>query len=145
MNNSIFHDVHINADVSSVFEAISEPKHLNNWWTNKCSGIAEKGSKYNLYFSEEFDWFGEVTECIPDKSFAITMTKSDVDWDFTTFGFEIEAIDEKMTRLRFYHKDWKETNHHYRRTNYCWALLLFNLKEYLEYGDVVPFDSRSGY
>ena len=145
MSNIILHDVHINADVSSVFDAISEPKHLNNWWTKKCSGIAEKGSKYNFYFSEEFNWYGEVTECIADKSLSITMTSSDADWDYTTFGFEIEAIDEKVTRLRFHHKDWKETNHHFRRTSYCWALLLFNLKEYLEDGSIVPFEARSGY
>ncbi len=145
MPHTILHDVHINADISSVFEAISEPKHLNNWWTNKCSGIAQKGSKYNLYFTDEFDWYGEVTHCVIDKAFAITLTRSDVDWDYTTFGFEIESVDNDVTRLKFYHKDWKETNHQYRRTSYFWALLLYNLKEYLEDGSVVPFEARSGY
>jgi uncharacterized protein YndB with AHSA1/START domain len=143
MPHTILHDVHIRADISSVFDSITEPKHLNNWWTKKCSGVAEKGSKYNLYFTEEFDWYGEVTNCVPDKSFAITMTKSDADWDYTTFGFEIESIDESITRLRFYHKDWKDTNHHYRRTSYCWALLLNNLREYLEVGTIIPFENRS--
>lgn len=145
MPNIILHDVHINADVSSVFDAISEPKHLNNWWTKKCSGTAQKGAKYNFYFSEDFDWYGEVTECVADQSLSITMTKSDADWDYTTFGFEIEAIDESVTRVKFYHKDWKEANHHFRRTSYCWALLLNSLREYLEVGTVVPFESRSGY
>ena len=92
MPHTIFHDVHIRADVSSVFDSISQPKHINNWWTKKCSGVATKGSKYNLYFTDVYDWYGEVTDCIPDKSFAITMTKSDADWDFTTFGFEVESI-----------------------------------------------------
>ena len=56
MPHTILHDVNIRADVTSVFESISEPKHLNNWWTKKCSGVAQKGSKYNLYFTDEFDW-----------------------------------------------------------------------------------------
>ena len=143
MSYSILHDVHIRADVSSVFEALTEPKHLNNWWTQKCSGTAEKGSKYNFYFSDEYDWYGDVTVCEADHSFAIKMTKADADWEGTTFGFDIKPVDERVTLLSFYHDDWEDTNHHYRRTNYCWALLLKSLRNYLEKGTIIPFGERS--
>jgi len=145
MSSIILHDVHINADISSVFESITEPKHLNNWWTNKCSGTATKGSKYNLHFSPEFDWYAEATDCLIDKSFALTMIKSDEDWNFTTFGFEISAHDNDITRLSFFHRDWKSNNHQFRRTSYCWAILLQNLKHYLEDGIIIPYEARSPY
>lgn len=143
MSNVIYHDVDIVADLSSIYDAVTEPKHLNNWWTYKCSGVPFKGAKYNLHFSEAYDWYGEVTQCESDRSFAITMVKSDDQWDYTTFGFEISAVDESISRVSFYHKDWRETGHPYRKTSYSWALLLQGLKQYLEEGTIIPFEERA--
>jgi len=145
MSSNILHDVLINADISSVFEAMTEPKHLNNWWTNKCSGTAAKGAKYNLHFSPDFDWYAEVTDCTIDESFALTMIKSNQNWNFTTFGFELTAHDNDITRLSFFHRDWKSANHEFREASYYWAILLYNLKQYLEKGVIIPSAERNNY
>ncbi|MEE9437866.1 MAG: SRPBCC domain-containing protein [Saprospiraceae bacterium] len=142
MSNTILHDVIITADMSSIFEAISEPKHLNNWWTQKCTGIARINSKYNLHFNESYDWYGTVTVCIIDKSFSISMTDATTKWMGTTFGFNIEPIDSEKTRLKFFHKDWKEIDEDFRHTSYCWAILLSHLKDYLEQSIILPFEKR---
>ena len=86
----IYHDLPINASAAKTFESISDPEHLKNWWPLRCNGKPEKGSVYNFYFAPEYDWFAEVVVCRPDSAFHLKMTKSDPDWDSTSFGFDIE-------------------------------------------------------
>lgn len=138
----IYHDVTISASISEVFEAVSAPKHLINWWPLKCKGTPEIGQKYNFYFTPEFDWYGEVTECIHNKAFHVKMGNSDSDWAPTSFGFDIEESDGQ-TLLKFWHVGWPFCNEHFRRSSFCWAILLTGLKNYIEKGAIVPFQDRS--
>ena len=142
MSFNIFHDFVINATLQEVFDAISQPKHLNNWWTKKCTGKPELNTEYNLYFTPEYDWNGKVITCQPNQAFHIKMTKSDLDWEPTTFGFNLEQL-ENGVQVRFFHIDWPECNHHFRQSSFCWALLLNGLKNYSEKGIIVPFEERS--
>lgn len=79
MGYSIFHNLIINGTPQEIFNAVSQPKHLNNWWTLKCTGKPEMDAEYNLFFTSEYDWYGKVSKCIKDESFHISMTKSDLD------------------------------------------------------------------
>jgi hypothetical protein len=69
------------------------------------------------------------------------MTDSDEDWDPTSFGFDLEP-QEAGTAVKFWHKGWPTLNHHFRRSSYCWAILLQGLKNYVEKGIIVPFEER---
>ena len=137
----ILHDLSIHASPQKIFEAISQAKHLNNWWTNECEGETVLDATYRLYFTPEYDWKAKVSICEAPIRFELQMTASDADWDPTRFGFEIQ---EKVnsTLVSFYHTNWQSTNHHYRRTSYSWAILLHGLKRYVEKGEVVPFGER---
>ena len=139
---NIYHDLVIKASLQEVFNAISQPKHLNNWWTKNCTGTPLLNSEYNLYFTPEYDWYGKVITCQPNQAFHIKMTKSDAEWDSTTFGFNLEQLNEGV-QVRFFHIDWPECNHHFRQSSFCWALLLNGLKNYSEKGIIVPFEERS--
>lgn len=139
--NSIYHDVFIESSAEKIFDAVSQPRHLNNWWTLKCSGKPELGTVYNLHFGPEYDWYGEVEVCQENTSFHIKMTKSDSDWDPTSFGFDLEPA-EGGTLLKFWHVGWPACNQHFRRSSYCWAILLTGLKNYVEQGTIIPFEER---
>lgn len=141
--HSIYHNLIIKATPSQVFEAVSAPKHLDNWWTLKSSGEPEVKAVYNLNFTDRYDWYCEVSQCELNKSFHLKMTKSDADWNPTTFGFDLEEREGEQTYLRFFHKDWPKENDHYKFSSFCWAMLLKGLKEYLEKGIIVPFDERN--
>lgn len=140
-NYSIHHDLFIKASRKTVFDAVTLPKHLNNWWTNSCSGKPVEGAEYNFYFTPDYDWLGKVVKCHPDQSFHIKMTKSDDDWDPTSFGFDLEELDDGI-QLKFWHARWPACNHHFRRSSFCWAILLNGLKNYIEKGIIVPFEER---
>ncbi|WP_020569509.1 SRPBCC family protein [Neolewinella persica] len=138
----IYHDLVIKADPAAVFAAISEPAHLVNWWPLRCTGQPMLGNEYNFHFTSEYDWFGEVSQLIPKKSFHIKMTRADEDWTPTTFGFNLMPADGG-TQLEFSHLDWPACNAHFRRSSFCWAMLLKGLKDYVEKGIVLPFEERA--
>ena len=64
---AILHDLVINATREKVFEAVSKPEHLVNWWPKSCSGSPVLGSEYNFYFGPEYDWYGKVSQLEPGR------------------------------------------------------------------------------
>lgn len=139
---SIYHDLEIAASTSKVFEAISSPNLLINWWPLKCNGNPETGGEYNFYFTPEYDWIGTVVEYSVNSKFHVKMNKADNDWQPTTFGFNMEEAKGKV-QLSFWHKGWQECNKAYRRSSFCWAILLNGLKNYIEKGVIIPFEERA--
>ena len=140
--HTIYHQLRINAKIEDVFNAVSAPEHLINWWPLKCYGTAQKGAEYNFFFGEPYDWYGLVTECLPNKSFHITMSKSDPDWDGTTFGFDLIEMGDQ-TLVDFSHANWPMSNDHFKKSSFCWALLLNGLKDYVENDVIIPFEDRA--
>ncbi len=142
MNHTIHHDVFIRASKENIFQALSDPKMLSDWWTLKCSGSPRIGAEYNYYFSDEYNWYGMVKGVKLNECLVIQMTRTDEDWDNTVLRFELEPKGSGVN-LRFSHSGWKTINHHYCKTSYSWALLLNALKKYLEDGIVIPFTERA--
>ncbi|WOD43258.1 SRPBCC family protein [Hwangdonia lutea] len=142
MGYSIFHNLQIKASSKDVFDAVSQPEHLNNWWTLKSSGKPELNSEYNLNFTDDYNWFCKVSKVINNASFHLKMTEADKDWEPTTFGFNLEQT-ENGTLVKFSHVNWPENNHHFKHSSFCWAMLLNGLKNYLEKGVIVPFEDRN--
>ena len=142
MKNTIYHDVIIKADRTKIFKAFTDPKELVHWWPLECSGIPAKGETYNFYFSDDYDWYGEVATIKQNEALVIQMVKCEENWLPTQFGFELMERDKDVV-LQFFHRGWLEMNHEYRKTSYCWALLLHGLKRYVENGEILPFQERA--
>jgi len=139
---NIYHDVFIQSNPSKVFDAISEAEHLVNWWPLKCSGNCGIGETYNFFFTKEYDWLAKIKDLKLNEYIEFEMTRSDSDWAATYFRFDLK-IEGNGTMLEFSHCNWPENNHHYRRSSYCWAILLKGLKDYVEQGKIVPFEKRA--
>ena len=142
MGFNIFHNLKIVASTEEVFKAVSQPKHLDNWWTLKSSGAPKLGAEYNLNFTDDYNWYCKVCKVQPDVSIHFKMTQSDNDWDPTTFGFDLKPLNGE-TWVEFSHVNWPEQNQHFKHSSFCWALLLNALKNYLENGIIIPFNKRS--
>ena len=140
-NYAIYHDLVIKAPIDKVFQAITEPADLINWWPLRCSGVPKENEVYNFFFTPEYDWYGKVIKVEPNKSFHIKMTQADADWDPTSFGYDLEQNEEEV-QVQFWHVGWPACNAHYRRSSFCWAILLNGLKNYVEKGIVIPFEER---
>ncbi len=141
-NYSIYHDLCIKGRIDKIFDAITNPEHLINWWPLYCTGTPETGEIYNLNFTDDYDWYGKVIKVEANKSFHIKMTKSDENWNHTSFGFDLENSENGVV-LKFQHTGWLSFNDEYRQSSYCWAILLQGLKNYIENNVIIPFEKRA--
>jgi uncharacterized protein YndB with AHSA1/START domain len=139
----ILHDLTIGVAPAEVFRAISTPAGLDRWWTKRSSGEPRRGQIYELWFSPEHDWRGRVTRCVPNTEFELEVTEADEDWTGTRVGFRL-AESGPGTVVSFYHTGWTAPNSHFRQSSYCWATYLRILKHYLEGGEAVAYEDRSG-
>ena len=137
----ILQDFPIRVSPSRVFEGVSQPKLLDQWWTVRSSGEPTVGATYELDFGPEYQWAAVVTESRPGAAFELRMTHADGDWMNTLVGFEFAAAGSG-TRVRFHHRGWPEVNDHYRTSCHCWALYLRILRRYLEFGETVAYEKR---
>ncbi len=139
---SIHHRLIINAKAEQIFEALTLPKGLNNWWTLEAKGSPILNSTYRFYFGPLYDWQARVIEVTGDKSLTWKMISAMDDWMNTEVGFEIRP-EEEGSLVHFFHTGWRSESEHFGITNYCWAQLLRGLKDYVETGKIVPFESRN--
>ena len=141
MSYTIYFNLLIKSNLADVYKAVSDPEWLINWWPLKCSGVPEIGETYNFNFTDAYDWYAEVRSSKLNSHIYYKMTQSDADWNPTTFGFDLEEK-ENGIYLKFFHKDWPESNTHFKHSSFCWAMLLNGLRNYLEKGIIVPFEER---
>ena len=137
----ILQDFPIAADSARVYDGVSSPALLDEWWTLHSSGTPVVGAEYRLDFGPGYDWRAVVTRAEPGSAFELRMTDSDADWNGTRVGFELEPSDYG-TQVRFYHRGWPEANAHHRTSCHCWALYLRVLRRHLEHGESVPYADR---
>lgn len=140
--HDILHDFRINAPPARVFEGVSTPAGLDRWWTEHCTGHPSEGAEYVLGFGPGYDWRATVTRCDPGAGFELRMTRADADWLGSRIGFDLEEVGRGETQVRFHHRGWPAANEHYRISSYCWAMYLRILKRYLEFGELVPYETR---
>jgi uncharacterized protein YndB with AHSA1/START domain len=137
----ILQDFAIHAAPSRVFEAVSAPGQLDQWWTLRSSGQPAMGSIYELDFGPAYQWQAVVTKSVPGSAFELTLTRADDDWIGSTVSFELSPSGSG-TQVRFAHRGWPQANDHYRTSCHCWALYLRILRRHLEHGESVPYDRR---
>ena len=139
--NEIRHDFPIDADIDRVFETISTPAGLDEFWSLRSTGSPELGAIYELHFGEGYDWHATVTRYSPNEAIEFEISSADQDWNGTRIGFSLE-LRGSSTWVRFRHDGWPENNEHYRSSTFCWAMYLRVLRRHLEHGESVPYAER---
>src|SRR5687767_7484956 len=60
--SDILQDFPIAAPPDRVFDTISSPEGLDQWWTLRSNGTPEVGTSYELDFGPAYQWKAEVTK-----------------------------------------------------------------------------------
>ena len=137
----VTHYLYINGSIDQVFQNIATARGLAQWWASGAAGHMELGAMVELDFGVDYRWQAQVTEMVPPVEIELTFTKADPDWLDTTVKFQLVQLTEAV-EVRFWHKGWKEANHHYSVSCYCWAMYLRVLKRFVEHGEFVDYADR---
>jgi uncharacterized protein YndB with AHSA1/START domain len=137
----ILQDFPIRVSGQRVFDAVSQPDELAQWWTARSAGQPRIGNEYVLWFGPEYDWRAVVTRCKPGKEFEFEMTRADTEWTGTRVGFRLQETNGG-TQVGFYHRGWPAETAHFRVSSHCWAMYLRLLRRYLEHGETVAYELR---
>ena len=137
----ILQDFPIRAPATRVFEAVSSPAGLDQWWTERASGVPQLGAEYELFFGPDYHWRARVTRSVANAEFELELTHADADWTGSRVGFTLQQRDSD-TWVQFRHSGWPGQNEHYRISCHCWAMYLRVLRRFLEHGETVPYSVR---
>ena len=137
----ILQDFPVGVAPARVYDAISTPALLDEWWTIRSSGRPVVGGTYELDFGPGYLWKAEVTRAEPGVAFELRLTDADADWQGSTVGFDL-APHGDGTMVQFHHRGWPSANEHFRISTHCWAMYLRILRRHLEHGESVPYDER---
>lgn len=143
INAHYFHNYIVNVSKENFFEAVSTPTGLNNWWTLQCSGFPKLNEVYNLNFTDEYNWFAKISKIEVNQFIEFSMLEAKEEWLPTQFGFKLTKIDSNQTEIEFYYTNWTAISKEYKVASFFWAMLLKQLKNYLETRIITPFEKRN--
>ena len=103
----------VNATPDAVFKAIASAEGISTWWSLATDGEPEMGNIYTLDFGGGYVWRAEVTRCVNNAEFELTLIESMDDWLGSKVGFDLTPNDGK-TSVDFVHSGWSGAGAHYR-------------------------------
>lgn len=140
---TIFHTYQVAVSKAAFFEAVTTPAGLNNWWTLQCTGTPKLEEIYNFNFTDQFNWYAKISKYEEYSCVEFSMLQAMEEWLPTKFGFVLTEISENLTEISFYHSHWETESKEFKVASFCWAMLLNQLKNYLEKGIITPFENRN--
>lgn len=135
----IRHSVTLRASPKLLFEALTEERHISQWWTPDCSLRAVEGSQAIFHWrSNKWMVVMRIAKLTPEKEVvwqceASNMQNTDA-WVGTELRFAITPVDKKQTTLEFVQSNYPDSPC-YQACNDGWGRILGDsLKGYLEMG-----------
>ena len=130
---SIQHQVIIQAEAQSIFEAITTQEGLSSWWIKESKAKAEKGH-VNAFHVEGYPLNKmKITQLKPNKAVEWKCIGGDKDWIGTRITFKIKEGNSGSI-LQFKHSKWKKKNEFFATCSFHWARHLIMLQYYCENG-----------
>ncbi|HYA92061.1 MAG TPA: SRPBCC domain-containing protein [Thermodesulfobacteriota bacterium] len=138
MPREIWHELFFHVSPQKLYEAITDPKKLAQWWTTDVKGVSLLGKYLEFGFGETIQEM-LISDLKPDKLVHWTATEKGLaDWAGTILEFRIFRQND-LTYLHFHHSNWREDAKMYAQCNTDWAFYLLSLREFVEKGKGRPF------
>ena len=136
---TIIHAVHIHASQQQVYEALTTPEGLSEWWTTQVSVEPYTGGVVHFTFHGDFHPQMQQSVLEPHRVVHWTCVSGHPNWQDNTFAFTLE--DRKgETLLQFVQEYAQElSDETYGTYNFNWGYYLNSLKLLCETGTGTPF------
>jgi uncharacterized protein YndB with AHSA1/START domain len=149
--DTIYHEVWINADRSTVFDAISTQKGLDSWWGKVSEFEPRVGEIIEFDHGLGAPLRMRITDFVPDKRFGwecvskfANPANPGSEWLGTRFTFELRdggkigfdkidaSLGDSVTIVEFRHSRWPETARWIGFCNYAWGVTLLSMAQRCE-------------
>lgn len=138
---TIHHVCEVDAKPGAVWAALTSERGLASWWSTKVSAAqAAVGSVVHFTFRGDFNPDMKIEELDANKKLVWRCVGGHDKWAGGAFKFELEPIDDKRTRLRFWQFYAVElADDYYGTYNFNWGYYLESLSKYCATGKGTPY------
>ncbi len=134
----ILHMVEIFESTDKVFDAITQEKGIQSWWSEDTQAEPKQGADVVVGFHNKAMVFNfNITEFKENEKVVWVVKSGPPDWDNTTISWTIMQ-DEDKTILNFSHTGFASLEGGFPSYNFNWGLFLASLKSYVERGEGMP-------
>lgn len=131
----IYHVIDIKCNPRRLFDALTEPSLLQQWWLPKVKGKIELDGLYEFWAGDHVYNQMRIIELIDNQllRWLCENESDDNEWKNTEIQFEIqESSSANSLTLHFRHSKWKESTSFFGLCNYHWGRHLEQLKNLCE-------------
>jgi uncharacterized protein YndB with AHSA1/START domain len=138
---TIHHVVDIEADPAAVWTALTEHDRMAGWWSTEVEATdAKVGTKVRWTFAGDFNPVMEITETDGSSQLGWRCVGGHGPWQDSTFRFQVTALDDGRSRLRFWQDYAVElADDYYGVYNFNWGYYLESLRLLCATGSGKPF------
>jgi uncharacterized protein YndB with AHSA1/START domain len=142
---TIHHVLDIDAPGDRVWRALTESSGLAAWWSTAVQAPdAAVGTSIRFTFADDFNPVMEITALVPVTELAWRCASGHSPWDDNSFRFQLVALDDGRTRLRFWQEYAVElSDDAYGVYNFNWGYYLESLRLLCTTGTGKPFDPNA--
>lgn len=129
----IMHQVVIESDPATIYDALTSQQGLSQWWINDCDAKPEIGHMNEFRAEGHGIHLMEVILLDPNRQVQWRCRNEEDEWTDSTIRFIIGKKQTSCT-LTFEHDGWRAQNDYYAICSYHWARHLTLLAKYCETG-----------
>lgn len=139
-NNAITHEIVLNANPASVYEAITTQKGLRGWWTDTATTGSKVGEEAEFAFNHKgavMTFRIDALEPAQRLVWTNVRTVNNAGWKDTVITFNLSKV-AGGTKIAFCHEGWKDGSASIAVCTGGWQYFLGSLKSYVETGSGTP-------
>jgi uncharacterized protein YndB with AHSA1/START domain len=138
---TIHHVLDIDSGTDAVWSAITDADQLAGWWSTKLhTGGSAVGERIAFTFADDFNPVMDITALEPGQKLEWRCVAGHEPWADGTFRFELVALNDRRTKLRFWQDYAVELNDDAHGVyNFNWGYYLESLRLLCTTGTGKPF------
>jgi uncharacterized protein YndB with AHSA1/START domain len=140
---TIHHVLDVDSAPSKIWWALTEPSGMAAWWSTKVeTPRSAVGAQVHWTFAGDFNPVMEITKLEPEHELNWRCVAGHDRWNDGTFRFQVDALDDGRTRLRFWQDYAVElSDDAYGVYNFNWGYYLESLRLLCSTGSGKPFEA----
>ena len=140
----IHHVLDVDAPAPRIWSALTEEQGLAAWWSTLVRApAATVGARVEFTFADDFNPVMEIVATAPGTELEWRCVGGHSPWDENTFRFQLAALADGRTRLRFWQDYAVElSDDAYGVYNFNWGYYMESLRLLCTTGTGKPFDPR---